>query len=143
MNGKKVRAIGVLALVLLAIQAIPVDRRNPPVEQRIAASTEVRAILRRACFDCHSHETVWPWYSRIAPISWLIAHDVHEGRDKFNLSTWNRLRPRQESKARKEAWDEVSEGEMPPWRYLVLHPRARLSPEDKTFLRGWLLSGGL
>ncbi len=82
-------AIAVLIIALVAIQLVPVDRTNPPVETEVPATVEVRSILRRACYDCHSNETVWPWYSRIAPISWLVARDVREGREKVNLSTWN------------------------------------------------------
>jgi hypothetical protein len=60
-----------VGVLLVAIQLVPVDRTNPPVEEEAPASPEVRAVLRRACYDCHSNETVWPWYSRVAPMSWL------------------------------------------------------------------------
>ncbi len=79
--------IAVLIIALVAIQLVPVDRTNPPVETEVPATVEVRSILRRACYDCHSNETVWPWYTRIAPISLLVARDVHEGREALNLST--------------------------------------------------------
>src|SRR5450759_4293447 len=107
MKGKVAWASGALGLILVGIQVVPVDRRNPAVESEVPASPEVRTILHRACYDCHSNETVWPWYSRIAPLSWLIAHDVHEGRDNLNLSTWNRLGAEQQVKARQKAWKEV------------------------------------
>jgi hypothetical protein len=126
-----------LFVAFLAIQLVPVDRTNPPVETEVAASVEVRSILRRACYDCHSHETVWPWYSRIAPVSWLVARDVHEGRRHVNFSTWNRLSEREQREAREESWEEVEAGRMPLWIYRPLHPSARLSEADRSALRAW------
>ncbi len=72
-------AIGICVLAL--IQLVPVDRTNPPLDREVPASSEVRAILRRACHDGHSHETRWPWYSYVAPISWLRQYDVKHARD--------------------------------------------------------------
>jgi hypothetical protein len=130
--------LGLLAL-FVAIQFVPVDRSNPPVEQDVAAPTEVDAVLRRACYDCHSNETIWPWYSYIAPASWLVARDVHAGREELNFSTWNRLSTRQQVEAMHEAWEEVEEGEMPPWFYLPPHPEARITEADMAILRAWAL----
>jgi hypothetical protein len=129
-----------LLIVFIAIQFVPVDRSNPPVEQEVPAPENVRAILRRACYDCHSNETEWPWYSRTAPASWLIARDVREGRQELNFSTWNRLSTRQQVEAMHESWEEVEEGEMPPWFYLPPHPQARLTEADRELLRAWSLS---
>jgi hypothetical protein len=126
-----------LASAAVAIQLVPVDRTNPPVEGEVPASAEVRSILRRACYDCHSNETVWLWYSRVAPVSWLIARDVSEGRAALNFSTWNRLDPKAQAKALRESWEEIDEGEMPPWIYLPLHGDARISGEDRVALRAW------
>jgi len=130
-------SLGVLAVMLLAIQLVPVDRTNPPVETEVPASVEVRSILRRACYDCHSNETVWPWYGRIAPMSWLIARDVRDGRKELNFSTWNRYSAEQQSKKLRECWEEVAEGAMPLAIYLPLHPEARLSAGDREALRVW------
>jgi hypothetical protein len=130
--------LGLLAL-FVAIQFVPVDRSNPPVEQDLAAAPEIDAVLRRACYDCHSNETRWPWYSYIAPVSWLVARDVHAGRDELNFSTWNRLSTREQVEAMHESWEEVEEGEMPPWFYLPPHPEARLTPADMAVLRAWAL----
>jgi Haem-binding domain len=123
--------------VLVAIQFVPVTTANPPVESDIPTSLDVKVVLRRACYDCHSHETVWPWYSQIAPISWIIARDVQEGRAEVNFSTWNRYSTQQQVKKLKESWKEVAEGNMPPWFYLPIHRDARLSPEDRALLRQW------
>lgn len=131
--------LGIL-LILVAIQFVPVDRLNPPVEAEVPAPATVRVILRRACYDCHSNETVWPWYSQVAPVSWLVARDVREGRQELNFSTWNRITTQQQVKKLKESWKEVAEGEMPPWFYLSIHRDATLSAEDRTTLRNWALN---
>ena len=91
------------------------NRTNPPVQADFRGLTEVVSVLRRACYDCHSNETVWPWYSRVAPVSWVIAHDVNEGRAALNFSTWNQLSPEKQAKAINESWEEVAEGKMPTW----------------------------
>lgn len=126
-----------IPVVLLGIQFVPVNRTNPPVEADVPAPENVRTILRRACYDCHSNETTWPWYSRVAPFSWLVARDVIEGREELNYSTWNRVSTQGRVKKLKESWDEVAEGEMPPWAYLIIHRDATLSAEDRTALRLW------
>lgn len=131
-----------LIIALGAIQLVPVDRTNPPVETEVPATAEVRPVLRRGCYGCHSNETVWPWYSRVAPVSWLIAHDVHDGRKEMNLSTWNRYTAKQQIKKLTESWDEIAEGDMPPWYYVPLHPDARLSAHDQALLRAWSQSMG-
>jgi hypothetical protein len=77
-----------LLVLLLLIQLWPVERTNPPVSAPLEADPEVVAVLRAACYDCHSNETVWPWYSRVAPLSWQVAHHVEEGREELNFSEW-------------------------------------------------------
>jgi hypothetical protein len=128
---------GVLAVAFAAIQLAPVDRTNPPVEAEVPAPEEVRAVLRRACYDCHSNETVWPWYSRIAPVSWLVAHDVRKGREELNFSAWNRMSADDRAEPLHESWETAAAGEMPPWFYLPPHPEARLSADDLALLRAW------
>jgi hypothetical protein len=125
---------GVLALgvVLIAIQLVPYgrDHRNPPVVlEPTWSSPEVRALAVRACFDCHSNQTVWPWYSNVAPISWLIQNHTLEGRQVLNFSEWNR--PQREAG---ESAETVLKGEMPPASYLPLHPDAVLSPAERSRL---------
>ena len=82
----------------------------------------------------------WPWYSRVAPVSFLVAHDVREGREHLNFSTWNRLSTTEQARAIHECWEEVEEGEMPLWFYTPLHPEARLSEEDLQLLEAWAAS---
>jgi len=134
------RVAWVLVVVGVLVQLIPVERVNPPVEGEVAAPHEVEAILRRACYDCHSHETQWPWYGGLAPASWLIAHDVEEGREHFNLSTWNRLDAESRGNRLEEICDETAEGEMPLWYYLPLHPEARLSDSEVARIHVWVRS---
>jgi hypothetical protein len=128
---------GALVLAVAGIQLVPVERSNPPMETEVAAPPAARAVLRRACYDCHSHETRWPWYAQVAPVSWLVANDVQEGRRELNFSQWQRRDARRQAKATHEVWEQVSKGTMPPWYYTPLHPEARLSVEDREALRAW------
>jgi len=124
--------IGALAFAT-AIQVIPFGHNhvNPPViAEPTWDSPQTQALFRRACADCHSNETVWPWYSHIAPVSWLVVHDVEEGREHFNVSAWGA----QKKNEGDDAAEEVEEDEMPPLVYLPTHPEARLTPEEKTRL---------
>jgi hypothetical protein len=133
-------SIPVLIVAFGAIQLVPVDRTNPPVETEVPAPSEVRSVLQRACYDCHSNQTEWPWYSRVAPVSWLIERDVHHAREELNFSTWNRMTAKEQNEAVHEVWEEVEEGEMPPWFYLPPHPEARLSREDLGVLWTWAMA---
>ncbi len=135
-------AAAVAGVLFVAFQFVPVDTTNPPVTAEIPAPADVKEILQRSCYDCHSHETRWPWYSRIAPFSWLVAHDVEEGREHLNFSEWDRLGSEDQEEAMEEVWEEVEEGEMPLWFYLPLHPEARLSKEDREILMRWASGPG-
>lgn len=95
-------------------------------------------VLRASCFDCHSNETVWPWYSHLAPISWLVASDVHRARKILNFSDWDRLGPDRQAEILADAQGEIEEGAMPPSRYLRLHRGAKLTPETKAALLSWM-----
>jgi heme-binding protein len=104
-----------LTVIVFLIQAVPYghDHTNPPVHVEPAwDNPRTRELTVRACFDCHSNETVWPWYSSIGPISWLIARDVKKGRRELNFSEWNRAQ-----KETHEAASTVRKGSMPPWYY--------------------------
>ena len=132
------RVLGAIAGLLVVIQLIPVDRSNPPVEEEVPAPTAVRQILRTSCYDCHSNESVWPWYAYVAPVSWLVTHDVHEAREHMNFSTWNDYDEDERIELLEEVWEEVEDGEMPLWFYVPLHPEAELAEQDKRLLRGWV-----
>lgn len=132
------RRLGILALTALAaIQFVPVDRANPPITKTVPMNPAVEPILRRACFDCHSHETRWPWYAWVAPVSWLIAHDVREAREELNFSTWDAYKPKKRSKLLDELIEELHEDEMPLWYYRPLHPEAALSNDDLDTIDAW------
>ena len=124
--------------VFAGIQFVPVDRTNPAVEESFAGPPEVQSILERSCYDCHSNETRWPWYSRLAPASWLLAKDVREAREHLNFSTWNRYDEGSRQHLIEEIGEEVEEGNMPLWFYLPLHPSARLATEDLSAISAWV-----
>src|SRR5208337_1957612 len=127
-----VKAIKWVSLVAVLIQFIPFGHThtNPPaVKEPAWNSPDTRALIRRACFDCHSNETVWPWYSNIAPVSWLLQNDVDGGRSHLNFTEWDR--PQRHAK---DIAAEVNPGDMPPWFYLPMHPAARLTNAEKQAL---------
>jgi hypothetical protein len=130
-----------VAGVLVFIQLWPVARANPPVTAEISAPQEVMDVLRSACYDCHSNETHWPWYGYIAPVSWLVAHDVNEARHEMNFSEWGLLSEEDAAELREEIWEEVEEGEMPLRKYVWLHSEARLSAEQRRALQAWSTAG--
>jgi hypothetical protein len=121
----------IIAVVLFgAVQVVPYgrDHANPPVQKEPAwDSARTRETFFRVCKNCHSNETEWPWYSSVAPFSWLVQYDVDRGRSHFNVSEWGR----KERNKGDEAAEEVREGEMPPWYYLPTHPEARLSKAER------------
>lgn len=126
--------IGVVVIGAV-IQFVPYgrDHTNPPVVEEPAwDSAQTRDLAVAACFDCHSNETEWPWYSNIAPISWLLQRDVDEGREELNFSEWH---TEQEGD---EAAETVRDGSMPPWQYPLTHPEARLSDADLDALEAGL-----
>lgn len=133
-------ALGLLA-VLAFVQVIRFERTNPPVTADLRAPSDVKSVLRKACYDCHSNETDWPWYSAIAPMSWLLHYDVTAGRKALNFSEWGALPPEEQAKQRKEIAESVTEGEMPPWYYLPMHPSARLTQAEVGLLATWATSG--
>jgi hypothetical protein len=114
------------------IQFIPFghDHTNPAVIKEPAwDSPGTRELAKRACFDCHSDETTWPWYSNVAPVSWLTQRDVNGGRRHVNFSEWNK--PQRHAG---HAVEEIKSGDMPPWFYLPMHPAAKLSAAEKSAL---------
>jgi hypothetical protein len=126
-----------LVAALVVAQLVPVARTNPPVDAEIAAEPEVHALLRRACYDCHSHATVWPWYAWVAPVSWLVAHDVNHGREELDFSRFEAYDAARRRKKLGEIAEEVDEQEMPLWYYLRLHPEARLSDDERARIVSW------
>jgi mono/diheme cytochrome c family protein len=119
-----------LGALLLVIQIVPYgrDHENPPVTQEVKwDSARTRELAVGACYDCHSNLTEWPWYSNVAPVSWLVYSDVQEGREKLNFSEWDRPQGEEGD----EAAEAVREGSMPPLQYKPLHPAGRLSDAER------------
>lgn len=138
------KAAIVVGAVVVAAQFGQVARTNPPVESDLAAPDRVKAVLRGACYDCHSNETRWPWYGAIAPLSWLIHHDVTEGRRRLNFSQWADYASDPDTASQKLAKISqfVARGDMAPWYYRMLHPDARLAPPQRAALISWVEQEG-
>lgn len=132
-----------LAILFVGSQFIRPERSNPPSNPRLEINAAeslppgVEAILTRSCNDCHSHRTTWPWYSKVAPASWLLTHDVNEGRSEMNLSQWGSYSEERRARLRGNICKEVLDGEMPPFAYEVAHRAARLSEVEVQSLCAW------
>jgi heme-binding protein len=133
----------VLACLVVVIQFLRPSMTNPPVDRSrdIAAvhpmSSEVASTLQRSCNDCHSNQTVWPWYSNVAPASWVVAHDVNHGRDALNLSEWGAYSADKKQRLMGKMCEDVKDREMPMSQYALVHPRARLNSSDVETLCSW------
>ncbi len=138
-------AAGLVAAIAL-MNAARIERRNTPVDDTstIEAHTRmpqnVAAILGRACADCHTERTNWPWYSKVAPFQWMIAADVYGGRAHLNLSTWSRYKVEERSERLAGICEMVAGDRMPLWHYTLAHPAARLSDSDKKAVCDWVKS---
>jgi hypothetical protein len=124
-------------IVAVAIQFVPVQRSNPPIETEVDAPKDVAALLRRACYDCHSNETRWPWYSRVAPASWLVARDVRRARKDLNFSEWPVFDFELQEEMLADVVKQVERGRMPLAGYVLLHPEASLRPAERQRLVAW------
>ena len=140
---KKLKWIfGALVAVFALLQLTNPARTNPPVAPGgdISATNppppQIAALLHAACYDCHSDETRWPWYSHVAPVSWLLASDVNEGRRHMNLSDWPQDSERAARKLERMS-EELDYKEMPPAKYTLLHPEARLTADQREQLIHW------
>jgi len=138
----KITAV-VLAAAFVALQFYRPNRANPPtiqaetLEATTQVSENVAAILKRSCSDCHSNETVYPWYSNISPFSWLLADHIEEGRRELNFSGWNNYTPKKKRDNFDEICEQVTIGEMPHNQYLWTHRDATLSEQDVKNLCDW------
>jgi hypothetical protein len=139
MAGKRTfsKVILVLIALFVIIQFFTVTHDNPPVRADLSVSVELHDIMKRSCYDCHSNETIWPWYSYVAPSSWLVADDVHGAREHLNFSDWETMSPIDQAEEKKRIWHHVKEDEMPLSQYLMLHPEAKLSDQDKAVIEQW------
>jgi len=125
-------------ILVVIIQLIPVTRTNPDTTLEVPADETTRVLLKRACYDCHSNETKWPWYSYVAPVSWLVTHDVNHAREHFNFSEWDKYTEKDKAHILEEVIEEVEAGEMPLWFYLPLHSEAKILENDLATLKSWV-----
>jgi hypothetical protein len=136
-------ALRILAIVVLLIQFVRPEKTNPSadaalaLQQNMEVPAAVDEMLRTSCFDCHSNETEWPWYASVAPSSWLVVHDVNEGRRHLNFSEWGNYPPRVADHKLEEVIEMVEEEEMPLGVYLILHGDARLDAGQRSALVQW------
>ncbi len=140
---KKKRILWILLLTIILIQFI--DYRLPETTvtgnddiayvEKVPA--DVKVLMKNACYDCHSMETVYPWYSHVAPFKWLVKNDIMEGRHHVNFSTWGKYTDLEKVKKLDDIHDEVDKGEMPPSNYKLMHNKARLTDEDRQKLVAW------
>lgn len=129
----------IILAIFLIIQFFQPDRTNPPATAEIRAPLAVMKILNKSCYDCHSNLTNWPLYSKISPISWLIASNVNNGRSKLNFSEWRKYSGKIQKKLQKEIWEQVSEDDMPILYYTWMHPSAIVTLSEKQVLKKWAI----
>ena len=133
----------IVPAIFILIQLGQPDRSNPPIDQSItiAAQAEfarpVSELIKASCFDCHSNETRWPWYSYVAPVSWLVADDVASGRRHLNFSEWGKYPKSKRVLKLGQIYEQVSKGDMPIQKYLFLHSDARLTAADRDSITDW------
>jgi Haem-binding domain len=143
MRGLFRAALVVILLAFIAAQFIPVQHTNPAVDPAQTVEhlgdvpPEVKAVLDRSCKDCHSNQTRWPFYSYVAPTSWLVAHDVSRAREEVNFSEWGQYDPNSERDILIEICRQVQRGKMPLWQYRLIHRSAPLSKQEIDQVCAW------
>ncbi len=127
----------VLLIILVLIQFVRIDKTNPTTDSTkdfiivTNPDTETATILKTSCYDCHSNESTYPWYTNIAPVSWWIKHHIDEAREELNFSEWGNYKPKKANHKMEEAVELVEEGEMPMSSYTLIHGSAKLSEAQK------------
>jgi hypothetical protein len=135
----RVAAAAVSAALIAIAQFVPVTEDNPPVRGDLQAPAAVKTIVRRACYDCHSNETAWPWYGRVAPVPWLVSRHVNEARRRLNFSDWSDYAYDPETEVHKlRAISRLAGlGRMPPWYHQLTNPREHLTSAERETLMAW------
>jgi hypothetical protein len=141
---KTLRWIGTsVSIGFILIQFVTPERTNPAFDQSLAIAAQaeftppISTMIKASCFDCHSNETRWPWYSYIAPVSWLVADDVTTARRNLNFSEWGKYPKSKRVLKLGQIYEQVSRGEMPLKKYLLMHADAKLSAADRDSILGW------
>ncbi len=130
----------VLAVAFIIIQFFRIDKTNPPVNEgmdflKIKNTPEnIATVIRTSCYDCHSNETVYPWYSNVQPVAWFLKSHIDDGRKHLNFSTFSTYEPKKQAHKLEEAVEMIEQDKMPLESYILGHPEAKLSPENKTML---------
>lgn len=143
---KKKNILLTILILLILIQFIRVDQTNPEsiMESNyfIVASvpSQIQSIMTESCFDCHSNQTIYPWYSKVAPVSWFLNQHIKEGRKKINFSEWDAYSTEDQVKIMEECIEEIKENKMPLKSYVLIHSKAKLSNEEKDALIQWFMA---
>ncbi len=143
MKRKTVIGIGILCVLFLLAQVIRPEKTSVStvtpgdITNHLNVPADVLSVMKKACYDCHSDNTVWPWYSHIAPVSWLLAMDVRVGRKHLNLSRWDELDTVKQLVALQLMNAQVETGGMPPFQYTLMHRDAILTDEEKNSFDVW------
>lgn len=126
-----------IIFILLMIQSIQIDKTIEPVNPATdfisvtAANTEVAGLLKTACYDCHSNQPTYPWYTNMAPVSWWIKHHINEGSQHLNFSIWGTYSEKRKNHKLEECIEMIEEGEMPMYSYTLMHKEAKLADSQK------------
>jgi hypothetical protein len=136
----RARILIAVLVAAVAAQFVPLHPDNPPATAALVAPVPVQSVLQRACFDCHSNDTRWPWYAHVAPVAWFVVDHVREGRTELNFSTCGQLPAAKQVKLPRRCWHQVEKGAMPLRSYLWMHSAARLTDRDRAVLREWAAS---
>ncbi len=135
-----------LVVVLVLLQFVPMDKTNPvadPAKDFLAVhqtSPEISTIIKNSCYDCHSHQTEYPWYSNVAPVNFFIKNHILEARKHLNFSLWSEYSDKKRDHKLEECSEAISEGEMPLKSFIWMHPEARLSDDQKALLADYFKS---
>jgi hypothetical protein len=139
-----IRRVGMATLILMiAAQFVPVNRTNPQVDpsqsiyEILPMPADVKTVFERSCKDCHSNETSWPWYSYVAPISWMVARDVHQARRAMNLSEWGSYSLNKKTDRLEEICEQLTNGDMPDRKYMLIHRQAGPTPKERDLVCQW------
>ncbi len=133
----------IIVAIVVVIQFIRIDKTNPeakPENDFVTISnppTEIGTIIKNACYDCHSHQTKYPWYADLAPVSWLLKNHIDDGRRHLNFSTWNEYDIEKKVRKFDECIEMIKAGEMPMQGYVMMHNEAELTEDQKNYLANW------
>ncbi|NJN77288.1 MAG: heme-binding domain-containing protein [Saprospiraceae bacterium] len=141
------KKIGIAVVVILVLMQFKrIDKTNPEFNEAedfitiTQPPTEIATLIKNACYDCHSHQSKYPWYSNVAPASWMLEHHIEEGRQHLNFSTWATYPEKKADHKLEECVEEVEEGNMPMKPYIIMHSEAKMTDAQKTVLVEWFES---